>query len=80
MMSPQSKDALKFEVRLPNSTENYSHSPAARHAVQNGSLDPSQMQINKMNNRKIKMRDTFTQLFPTYPHGVPSAGQEKSIT
>ncbi len=46
-------------------------SPAAKHAVANGTLDLDDSRISPMN-RKMKMHDSFVQLFPLYNHGVPS--------
>ena len=50
---------------------NYSKSPAAKRAHEDGSLDPN-AQFNRTFNRKLKMRDTFTKVFPLYNHGVPT--------
>lgn len=58
--------------RLPNDDENYNNSPAAKHALQDGSFDPRRTQFNATFNRKLKMRDTFTKIFPSYNHGEPT--------
>jgi len=68
-LSPAAKDPNNFESRLPNENENYALSPAARRARQDGSLDPNQTHFNRTFNRKLKMRDTFTKVFPSYTHG-----------
>ncbi len=68
-MSPAAKDPANFETRLPNESLNYGKSPAAKRAIQDGSLDPSQTPFNRTFNRKLKMRDTFTKIFPSYTHG-----------
>lgn len=68
-MSPRAKDPKFFETRLLNDDRNYSKSPAAMRARQDGSLDPNQTFFNRTFNRKIKMRDTFTKVFPSYTHG-----------
>ena len=67
---------------LPNDDKNYSLSPAARRAMRDGSLDPNQTHFNSSINRKIKMRDTFTKIFPSYPHGEPTTYNDpnKSFT
>lgn len=49
-------------------------SPAAKHACRDGSLDPQQTEFNKINNRKLKMKDSFLTLFPTYHHDQVSSG------
>ena len=61
-----------FEARLPNDDRNYSLSPAAKHALKDGSLDPHQTFFGRTFNRKLRMRDTFTKIFPTYSHGEPT--------
>ena len=48
-------------------------SPAAKRAMIDGSLDPTQTHMCRISNRKLKMRDTFTKIMPTYNHGEPSA-------
>lgn len=58
--------------RLPNDDENYGKSPAAKHAQLDGSLDPNQTQFNATFHRKLKMRDTFTKIFPSYTHAKPT--------
>ena len=37
--------------------------------MKDGSLDPRQNHATKTFNRKMRMRDTFTVLFPGYQHG-----------
>lgn len=66
--------ANKFEASLPNRDANYEKSPAAKRARQDGSLD-ALATMNRTFNRKIKMRDTFTKLFPCYEHGSPTCYQ-----
>ena len=63
---------IYFESKLPNDDLNYSLSPAAKHALRDGSLDPRQTFFGKSFNRKMRMRDTFTKIFPTYSHGEPT--------
>jgi len=58
-----------YPAYLPNENFNYSNSPAARHAMKDGSLDPNQTFFGRSFNRKLKMRDTFTKIFPSYNHG-----------
>ena len=41
--------------------------------MEDGSLDPKQTSMCRMSNRKLKMRDTFTKVFPRYTHGSPSS-------
>ena len=53
---------------LLNDTENYNKSPAAKHARKDGSLDPRKTYFSNTFNRKLKMRDTFTKIFPLYNH------------
>ena len=71
-MSPLAQDPANFETRLPTDDKNYVLSPAAKRARQDGSLDPTQTYLNRTINRKLKMRDTFTKIFPSYTHGVPT--------
>ena len=71
-LSPLAEDPEHYEARLPNNNTNYSHSPAARLALRDGSLDPHATYFNRTFNRKLKMRDTFTKIFPGYTHGTPS--------
>lgn len=71
-LSPNAKDPEFFECRLPNQNTNYALSPAAIRARQDGSLDPMQTHFNRTFNRKLKMRDTFTKIFPAYTHGNPT--------
>ena len=52
--------------------ENYNASPAVKRARQDGSLDPQQTPFNRTFNRKLKMRDTFTKIFPSYSHAEPT--------
>ena len=59
---------------MPNEDGNYAKSPAAKRAIEDGSLDPN-ARFNRTFNRKLKMRDTFTQVFPLYNHGVPTCYQ-----
>jgi len=74
-LSPLAVDPVNFETRLPNEDDNYSLSPAAKRALQDGSLDPHQTFFNRTFNRKLKMRDTFTKIFPSYTHGEPTVSQ-----
>ena len=37
--------------------------------MKDGSLDPNQTFFGRTFNRKLKMRDTFTKIFPSYEHG-----------
>jgi len=67
--SPLAKRPEHYETRLPNEDHNYGLSPAAKRARQDGSLDPNQTFFNRTINRKLKMRDTFTKIFPSYTHG-----------
>ena len=71
-LSPLAEDPEHYECRLLNENENYSSSPAARHAMADGSLNPYATFFNRTFNRKLKMRDTFTKIFPSYTHGSPS--------
>ena len=73
--SPLAKNPVNYETRLPNQDRNYGLSPAAKRARQDGSLDPSQTFFNRTINRKLKMRDTFTKIFPSYNHGAPTCYQ-----
>ena len=68
-LSPEARDPKNYETRLPNENTNYGKSPAAKRAIQDGSLDPMQTTFNRTFNRKLKMRDTFTKIFPSYTHG-----------
>ena len=54
-------------------------SPAAKCALRDGSLDNAQTWMNKVTNRKLKMRDTFTKAIPTYNHGE-GTGMRETVT
>ena len=69
MSSPERR---MFEAKLLNDDLNYCHSPAAKHAMLDGSLDPRQTFFGNTFNRKLRMRDTFTKIFPSYNHGEPT--------
>ena len=71
-LSPLARDPANYETRLPNEDKNYVMSPAAKRARQDGSLDPMQTSFNRTFNRKLKMRDTFTKIFPSYTHAEPT--------
>lgn len=71
-MSPLARDPENYETRLLNDNNNYGASPAAKRAIQDGSLDPAQTHFNRTFNRKLKMRDTFTKIFPSYTHAEPT--------
>ena len=73
--SSRAGDPLNYETRLLNDNNNYALSPAAKRAKEDGSLNPASTHFNRTFNRKIKMRDTFTKLFPTYTHGTDSCYQ-----
>ena len=70
------------QAYLPNDGLNYSLSPAARHAMKDGSLEPLfRKTFNTTFNRKLKMRDTFTKIFPLYNHAEPSTfGPNQTVT
>ena len=58
---------------MPNEGLNYSLSPSARHAQQDGSLEELHSHtFSSTINRKIKMRDTFTKVLPSYNHNEPT--------
>ena len=40
--------------------------------MRDGSLDKRQTFMGRTFNRKLRMRDTFTKIFPTYNHGEAS--------
>ena len=79
LLSPGAQ-ATFYEAKLLNEDVNYSLSPAAKHAMKDGSLDPRQTFLGKTFNRKLRMRDTFTKIFPTYGHGQPTVGTNPSHT
>ena len=62
----------------PNSTANYLNSPVAKHALVDGSLD-SNKDFTRINNRKLKMKDSFGTIFPTYNHEATSAIKDKVV-
>jgi hypothetical protein len=72
-MNRQTWNTTFHEGNLPYNNTNYSMSPAAKRALVDGSLDPNQTHFCRISNRKLKMRDTFTKIMPTYNHGEPSA-------
>lgn len=53
---------------LPNETPNYVKSPAAIHALIDGSLDTSKGDLSRINHRKMRLKDSFAAVFPTYNH------------
>lgn len=54
--------------RLPNDDINYCKSPVAQHAIKVGTLDREKGQKSVMNNGKMRLKDSFTTVFPTYTH------------
>ena len=59
--------------QLLNTGYNYMRSPAAQHALRNGSIEPlHETSFSRIFNRKMKMRDTFTSVFGTYNHSEPT--------
>ena len=71
-LSPDAKEPQNFEKRPLCDLQNYNASPAVKRARQDGSLDPFQTPMNRTFNRKLKMRDTFTKIFPSYSHAEPT--------
>lgn len=67
-LAADAEDHANFEKRSLNTLVNYNASPAVKRARQDGSLDPVQTHFNKTFNRKLKMRDTFTKILPSYSH------------
>ena len=43
--------------------------------MRDGSLDPQKTNFNGTIHRKLKMRDTFCKIFPSYNHGKPTVYQ-----
>ena len=70
--SSRAGDPYNYETRLLNDDGNYGLSPAAKRAKEDGSLNPASTHFNRTFNRKLKMRDTFTKIFPAYTHGNPT--------
>ena len=56
-----------WEKKHLNDNENYLKSPSARHQGVLGNLSPDK-HLTRTFNRKMKMRDTFTSIFPSYSH------------
>ena len=50
-----------------NDREHYHRSPAAKFSIARGDFDPTQY-MSRTFNRRMRMRDTFTQILPTYNH------------
>ncbi len=67
--SPKEPRLSSNQGMLPNTVPNYVKSPAAKLALRDGSLDPNQTFFNSTFNRKLKMKDSFTKVFPSYTHG-----------
>ena len=67
---------------LPNETPNYLKSPVAIHALTDGSLDASRGELSKINHRKMRLKDSFASVFPTYNHKtqVKLTGSQMSPT
>ena len=57
----------EWETTLPNDREHYSNSPVARFNQTNGAFSPDRF-MTRTFNRKLKMKDTFTAVFPSYNH------------
>ena len=76
MLKEFANSRYRFNIgpdHLPNENPNYSLSPAARHAMKDGSLEPLfRSTFSNTYNRKLKMRDTFTKIFPSYIHAEPT--------
>ena len=67
------QNKITVENFVLNDGFNYMMSPAARHANIDGSLELLHNHtFNKTYNRKLKMRDTFTKIFPSYNHSEPT--------
>ena len=61
------------DSQLLNTGYNYMRSPAAQHAMRDGSVDNLlQPTFSRTFNRKMKMRDTFTSIFGAYNHSEPT--------
>ena len=56
-----------WEAQLPNDRDHYQKSPVAKWIGSNGAFSPDRF-MTRTFNRKMKMKDTFTQIFPSYPH------------
>ena len=75
-MSPRSLISKSWQATLPNESKNFCHSPVAKRALQDGSLDPMLAStFSRTFNRKIKIHDTFTSIFPAYTHEQPTCYQ-----
>ena len=68
-MRPQRLNRInkEWEASLPNDRQHYEQSPVARFQKENGSFSPDRF-MTRTFNRKMKMKDTFTQIFPSYNH------------
>ena len=56
-----------WESQLPNNRIHYMESPVAKFQKTNGSFFPENYHSRTLN-RKMKMKDTFTGIFPSYNH------------
>ena len=50
-----------------NDRTHYKNSPVAKFSMARGDFDPSQ-HMSRTFNRRMRMKDTFTQILPTYDH------------
>ena len=58
---------MDWEAHKLNDREYYIKSPVARHTEEKGDLFKESF-LSRTINRKLRMRDTFTNILPTYNH------------
>ena len=59
--------ANDWQAHTMNDQRYYNNSPIAKHSRVNGSFG-NDTAMSRTFNRKLKMRDTFTKIFPSYDH------------
>ena len=60
-------------VTFPNDRSYYTNSPVAKYVLKEESLDQERRHLfSRTINRKLKMQDTFTRVFPSYLHAQQS--------
>ena len=57
----------EWEAFPPNDRDHYVKSPICKHLKGSGAFSPDH-HMTRTFNRKMKMKDTFTQIFPSYDH------------
>lgn len=68
-----------WEAHPLNSNRNYNKSPACKHQETLGSFS-AEKHLTRTFNRKLKMKDTFTSIFPNYNHNPRTVFNKQMLT